>query len=300
MLLAASRALTRYRRLLKLPSRLLEMGVASSEAQLWSVARVMSGPEFEQAAEERSLGGACGSPLCGNGVSSQRIGGGKYHIDSAAQKVYELLEDEGPTFCSPACAGAVKSLAFRLGSESQALHRFERLWEQLQQRRAAAARLAAAAEAGGEKEAAPAAPPAGAEQAPAAAKPKGVLKKKASDYAAGNSKLPIMLSQVKVRWRFRKPPAGLNRDVPPPLSASPAAFFRRSAPPSRPLPPPSLPPPGAPRRWRAMCRGRGLASRRPPAPPRAARAALGWSASATRRSPLATRQLRPRRSTSSP
>ncbi|GAB4814814.1 hypothetical protein N2152v2_001860 [Parachlorella kessleri] len=110
--------------------KLLEQG-AESEAQLWAVARIMSGEEFAQVAEERYLAGLCGNPLCSSPAPCQPTGSAKYKIDLTHQLVYER---EGPAlFCSSDCETAVRTFASRLGPESAAQHRFELLLHQARQ-----------------------------------------------------------------------------------------------------------------------------------------------------------------------
>ncbi|KAL4423828.1 hypothetical protein ABPG75_001129 [Micractinium tetrahymenae] len=115
--------------------RLMERG-AADEAQLWSVARVMSGTEYEQAAEERSLAGKCGNPLCTNPPPPPAPhGGGRYGISAAQQAVYDkaAAAEAEAIFCSTACAAEVRRFAARLGSGAQALERFSAMYEQLRQ-----------------------------------------------------------------------------------------------------------------------------------------------------------------------
>ncbi len=157
--------------------RLLDQG-AASEAQLWALARVMEAEELEAAAEERSLAGACGWPLCAAPLPPARGGGGRYAIDARAQKVYEL--GEGARFCSTAHADAARALSARLGDRSAAAARFERLYDAARAHRAAAA----AAAAGG----------AAAATAPPGAKPRG-----GAEFAAGSRSTPIMRAEVVER-----------------------------------------------------------------------------------------------------
>lgn len=118
--------------------RLMERG-ASDGAQLWGVARVMAGAEYEQAAEERALAGKCGNPLCGRpprqSVDASNSVGARYHISTSQQAVFDrsAAEDSQSIFCGPECAAEVNRFAVRLGSGSLALDRFSAMYEQLQQ-----------------------------------------------------------------------------------------------------------------------------------------------------------------------
>ena len=195
--------------------RLLLQG-ATSEPQLWSVARVMSAREFGQLAEERSLSGACGYPLCSRPVDTPHRAV-EYHIDAIEQQVC-TAEEDGAQYCQHTCAAAATAFALRLGSDAQALHRFQRLWEELQRRRAAAAQPSGAAVPGIDGSGGGVPQPGSSEPAPASAlqpptpsaagaaatgggadvkPPRSVLKEQPSDFAAGSRTAPVMLSKIK-------------------------------------------------------------------------------------------------------
>ena len=160
----------------------------SNEAQLWAVARVMSGAEFEAAAEERALAGRCGNPLCSERPFQQRQQqqpGGHYRISLAEKAVYEKAgADPGEaappsdTCCNAACAAAVADFAARLGSGGAALARFEALLE-LVRAQDRAERLAAENAAAAAAATAPAPAPSAATAAPTAAQ--------FADFSSGDS-----------------------------------------------------------------------------------------------------------------
>lgn len=104
---------------------------AADETQLWSVARVMSGTEYEQAAEERALADKCGNPLCSKPAPPPAQHGGG--LRATQQAVHDKAADAGAEdmFCSAACAAEVKRFAARLGSGALALERFSTMYEQL-------------------------------------------------------------------------------------------------------------------------------------------------------------------------
>ncbi|KAL4539560.1 hypothetical protein Ndes2437B_g02073 [Nannochloris sp. 'desiccata'] len=197
---AEMRAKASYRAM----ERLLEHSIESEE-QLWSIARVMSGEEFLAASEERCLAGLCGNALCSQAMPKIESKG-NYQIDSLEKKVYATVE--GPGYCCVDCAAASKGFAHRLGSGGQAMHRFERLMEQLREKKrkqkllleeeSSAQQPASTTSEENPTEKQQITPPhAGPATAPVK-KPKGVLKKK-SDLAAGSVKVPIMAAEVKER-----------------------------------------------------------------------------------------------------
>jgi len=167
----------------------------------------MSGEEFLAASEERCLAGLCGNALCSKAMPEIKSKG-NYQIDSLERKVYAAVE--GPGYCGVDCAAASKGFAHRLGSGGQAMHRFERLMEQLREKKRKQKLLleeevlsaqqptsTTTEENPTEKQEAtpPHADPTTAAQVK---KPKGVLKKK-SDLAAGSVRVPIMAAEVKER-----------------------------------------------------------------------------------------------------
>ncbi|PSC70503.1 hypothetical protein C2E20_5962 [Micractinium conductrix] len=112
--------------------RLMEHG-AQNETQLWALARVMSGEEYEQAAEERAIAGKCGNPLCGHAPApAPAPPGGRFRTSTSQQSVFEHPDEEAPVFCGADCAAAVRRFAQRLGSGALALDRFCALYEQAQ------------------------------------------------------------------------------------------------------------------------------------------------------------------------
>lgn len=187
----------------------------------------MSGEEFLAALEERCLAGNCANALCSHTLRPVEHKG-SFRIDSKEQKVYAAAE--GPSYCDSDCAMAAQSFAHRLGSAGQAMHRFEYLMEQLQEKKhkqRLAAQLNAAenspqaveSTSNGEKESTPSTQDtettsskqgSAVESSP---KPKGVLKKK-SELAAGTKKVPIMSAEVKER------DPGSNAEPPKPPSSS--------------------------------------------------------------------------------
>ena len=89
-----------------------------------------------QAAEERALAGKCGNPLCSQPPAAGERphgGGGRYHISTSQQAVYERGGYEPPLYCGPQCATAVKQFASRLGGGAAALERFSAMYSQLKQ-----------------------------------------------------------------------------------------------------------------------------------------------------------------------
>ncbi|CAL8463766.1 g3300 [Coccomyxa elongata] len=140
--------------------RLLEESMESDKI-LQAAVQHLSGDEYMQVAEERALGGMCGSGCCPRPLNAAKPKG-TYKIDSLQQRVYK---DGDLHFCSAACELAAQQLAAKLGTPEAALERF-------------GAAQATASETGRSK--AVAAP----DQAPSA-------------YAAGDDKTPIMLSHVK-------------------------------------------------------------------------------------------------------
>jgi hypothetical protein len=145
--------------------------------------------------------------MCGNALCSQALpeikSTGNFQIDTLEKKVYAAVE--GPGYCGVDCAAASKSFAHRLGSGAQAMHRFEKLMEQLREKKRKqkldAISSAEATEVDTQKATIPP-PPAVEEvttttQQQPTTKPKGVLKK--SDLAAGSVKVPIMTAAVKER-----------------------------------------------------------------------------------------------------
>lgn len=107
-----------------------------------------------QAAEERSLAGKCGNPLCSHAPagalqaapsSSSGSSGRRYHISAREQAVYELPgAADQPLYCGGGCETAVAAFAARLGSGALALERFTALYRQLKAREGAATSAAAA------------------------------------------------------------------------------------------------------------------------------------------------------------
>jgi hypothetical protein len=192
--------------------RLLESSIESEE-RLWSIARVMSEEEFLAASEERCLAGMCGNALCSKPMPEIESKG-NFQIDAIEKKVYAMVE--GPGYCGVDCAAASKGFAHRLGGGGQAMHRFERLMEQLREKKR---KQRLEAEKASEQHqvttqedlqqesttstsaATETTPPVGETNSTTAAaqptKPKGVLKK--SDLAAGSVKIPIMTAEVKER-----------------------------------------------------------------------------------------------------
>jgi hypothetical protein len=172
-------------------NKLLEEG-AASEAQLWSVARVMSGEEFQQAAEERAIAGLCGNPLCSEKLPTRHSGGPRYCIDSTEKKVYEV--GEGSLCCSAACAEGPVAIAARLGNASDASRRFESMLTELREKKRKEKEVSedvtTTAGPDGDRAEQPPTP----DRRPAATK--SVLKTK-KEYAAGSLATPIMLSEVK-------------------------------------------------------------------------------------------------------
>ncbi|EFN52325.1 hypothetical protein CHLNCDRAFT_139124 [Chlorella variabilis] len=119
--------------------RLMEQG-AGSEAQLWTVARVMCGEEYEQArgrflaAEERAIAGKCGNPLCSRPPRGQQDGGSGRHRSSTSQAVLgQDSADDMPLYCGADCEAAVRRFAARLGSGALALERFTAMYQLVRQ-----------------------------------------------------------------------------------------------------------------------------------------------------------------------
>eukprot|EP00775_Hariotina_reticulata_P001960 gene1960-2287_t len=111
--------------------RLLLQHGACDAQQLQQMVAPMSDQELLQVAEERSLAGKCGNPLCSRPYQQQRP---LYRVADAS--VYKTEED---CFCSKPCGSFIKQLAAQL---VQPLNRVKP--DDLQQRAAMASALAAA------------------------------------------------------------------------------------------------------------------------------------------------------------
>lgn len=142
------------------------------EGELWTIARVMSGEEFLQAVEERALAGNCGNPLCHHSISL---------ISSPQNNRVKLKaprqEGVGP-YCSSACATIVSAFSTRLGTTSQALQRFERLYEKVKVMREKRDEEMKHEDKG-------------------AKEPQHHVQESKDVYAAGTAKFPIMKAQVE-------------------------------------------------------------------------------------------------------
>jgi hypothetical protein len=201
---------------------------ADSESQLWAIARVLSGDEFQDLVEERSGWGLCGFALCPNMVQLSTLdlntspnNKGKYKISMSEKKVYEA--DNQPSqdtmFCSAHCLKASRNFAKKLGSPSQALARFEMLLSKVRVEKALKKRTktietttsaeedttTTSMETEEQQPPAPSSPPSSSENSTTTTiKPKSILKKKSESvdtFAAGSAKKPIMLAEVKERER---------------------------------------------------------------------------------------------------
>ena len=152
----------------------------------------MSGEEFSAATEERSNYGTCANPLCANPlqVADRK---GNFIIDSAQKKVY--LAVEGPQYCTTECATAATAFAHRLGSATQAVHRFERLLDHMRAKKKETMKEVVESE---QKEEAEEVHGSSTLKTSDGEQPKvkSVLKKK---LAAGTSKVPIMTAEVQER-----------------------------------------------------------------------------------------------------
>ncbi|BDA48341.1 probable RNA polymerase II subunit B1 CTD phosphatase RPAP at C-terminar half [Coccomyxa sp. Obi] len=99
--------------------RLLEESMESDKS-LQVAVQHLSGEEYMQVAEERALGGMCGSGCCPRPLNAAKPKG-TYKIDSWQQRVYK---DGDLHFCSAACELAAQRLAAKLGTPEAALERF--------------------------------------------------------------------------------------------------------------------------------------------------------------------------------
>lgn len=99
--------------------QLLERG-AFSDAELLRSIPNLSGDEFLQVAEERSLAGLCGNPRCSHHLQSQKKAP---HYRIQGRIVYDL-EDESKCTCSDKCQAIIAMIAQKLGNEDAALYRF--------------------------------------------------------------------------------------------------------------------------------------------------------------------------------
>ena len=168
----------------------------------------LSGEELLHAADERALAGKCGWAACASGaaVDARRIAS-----RGARRRLPQLAGMQGrdERFCGVAgeCELACLRLASRLGTEADALARFERKEEK--------EGASAGAGAGGGVAASPAA---GAVAAAASAAPPPIQLKK-REFAAGTAESPIMRSVVVER----KARAGAAAAAAAPAARSPAA-----------------------------------------------------------------------------
>ncbi|WIA12114.1 hypothetical protein OEZ85_012188 [Tetradesmus obliquus] len=87
--------------------KLLEHG-AADERQLQQLVAPMSDEELLQVAEERSLAGKCGNPLCSNPFSWQEP---RVKYRASADNIHKV---EGDCYCSRACASFTQALAAQL------------------------------------------------------------------------------------------------------------------------------------------------------------------------------------------
>jgi hypothetical protein len=143
----------------------LRLSIVASHCADWHFMRLTGMPPLclprraLQVAEERSLAGKCGNPLCSQPPAGSQgsSGGGRYHISTREQAVYERPGDEDqPVYCTQQCEAAVKQFGVRLGSAALALERFSAMYQQLQAQKPPQQQATA---------------PSGASQAPAQAEP---------------------------------------------------------------------------------------------------------------------------------
>lgn len=143
------------------------------EGELWTIARVMSGEEFLQAVEERALAGHCGNPICRNSVNAMSSPQIK-HLKLKAPR-----QEEVKTYCCAGCAETVDGFSSRLGTSSQALQRFERLYEKVKSMREAKMNIKDECNAIEQEQ------------------KRKLAQKSEKLYAAGTAKFPIMKTEVQ-------------------------------------------------------------------------------------------------------
>jgi len=163
----------------------------------------MDGTQFLQAAEERCLADLCGSPLCPNSPQNIHRSGGKLSVDLRAQNTCVALQ--GLAYCGEECEKATHSFAQRLGSSTQAMNRFERLLEQLQQQKQRSKHVLPKSE---EFKKVPTGVDAVNKDKSGGILTGGVLKK--TSFAAGTQKTPIMSANVKASLSLSLSPSRSN------------------------------------------------------------------------------------------